>query len=551
MDIEVKNHMSTLTPEQADAVREKVRPTRPRTPVRIRKSKHLRPGDRIELPENTRRLPGGMRDQMERQPAPVPQPTPPPAAPETKPVDNGKVLRDADGVIIGVKKEQQGPKVLGRIELPSRRKVVLTPEKPKEQSGGGRASARKRREEKQRRRPRPVPHGKRRRGKPANHTVAMSEDKKRVRVDEVITVSALAHQLSQKSGNVIRVLWKMGMKRSTINTALDAETAELIAAEFGYTVENVSFQEESLLSTKAEGEGAPRPPVITVMGHVDHGKTTLLDTIRNARVAQGEAGGITQHIGAYKVETGHGDLVFLDTPGHEAFSAMRKRGAQVTDIVVLVVAADDGVMPTTIEAIRAAREANTSVVVAITKIDKPEANVGRVKQMLMPHGLVGEEFGGSVPLCEVSAHTGDGIQELIEVLALQAEMLELRATREGRATGTVIEASVDKGRGIVATVLVEQGTLQKGDVLVANEFFGKVRSLMADTGDRLKEAGPGIPVQVIGLDVRCCREREGCQADRFASSLQASSQGERMLGPARVRSSQEAKGPGSEGRSSC
>jgi translation initiation factor IF-2 len=493
--IQVKNHMSTVTPEQANLMRQKETPTR--TPVQIRKRQSPRPGDRIELPKNTTRLPGGMRDKMEAQQVAESQPKPPPveAKPEPKPQDDGRrVLRNEDGVIVGVRTKQSGPKVVGRIEL--RRPVVVQKDEPK--SEGGRISARKRREEKAIRRPPRRPH--RRRGQPANHTVAMSEDKKRVRVDEAITVSNLAHQMSTKAGKVVRALWKLGMRRSTINTTLDAETAELVAAEFGYTVENVTFQEDLFLETDTQAEGQPRPPVVTVMGHVDHGKTTLLDYIRNAKVAAGEAGGITQHIGAYKVETKHGDIVFLDTPGHEAFSAMRKRGAQVTDLVVLVVAADDSVMPTTIEAIKAAKESNTPVLVAVSKVDKPDANIGRVKQMLMPHGLVGEEFGGDTAICPVSGVTGEGVEELLETLALQAEMMELRAVDEGRATGTVIEARVDKGRGIVATILVGQGTLNKGDVLVANEFFGKVRALRSDTGKRLKEAGPGVPVEVIGLD---------------------------------------------------
>ncbi|MBL4683694.1 MAG: translation initiation factor IF-2, partial [Nannocystaceae bacterium] len=240
-------------------------------------------------------------------------------------------------------------------------------------------------------------------------------------------------------------------------------------------------------------------PIVTFMGHVDHGKTSLLDKIRNARVASGEAGGITQHIGAYRVDTDRGPVVFLDTPGHEAFTAMRSRGASVTDLVVLVVAADDGVMPTTVEAIKHAKAAGVPIVVAINKCDLPDANPGRVKQELMEREVVGEEFGGDVAILEVSAKTGAGLETLLENLALQAEVLELRAPIEGRGYGVVLEARIDKGRGIVATVLVQGGTITKGDIVVANEFSGKVRGMYDDQGNRLTEAGPSMPIELLGL----------------------------------------------------
>jgi translation initiation factor IF-2 len=306
--------------------------------------------------------------------------------------------------------------------------------------------------------------------------------------------------MSQKASVILRHLWGMGMRGITINNAIDYGTAELVAAEFGYTVENVAFQEDELIgAVSTEADGRPRAPVVTFMGHVDHGKTSLLDKIREARVAIGEAGGITQHIGAYKVETKRGPVVFLDTPGHEAFTAMRSRGAQVTDLVVLVVAADDGVMPTTVEAIKHATDSGTPVMVALNKVDKPEANPGRVKQGLMEHGIVGEEFGGDTAIMEVSAKTGQGIDAMLEQLALQAEILELRAIDTGRATGTVLEARVDKGRGTVATVLVQSGKIKKGDMVVANEFHGKVRRMFDDRGKPLKEAGPSTPVEILGL----------------------------------------------------
>jgi translation initiation factor IF-2 len=327
----------------------------------------------------------------------------------------------------------------------------------------------------------------------------MSDEKKRIRVDEAIQVSDLAHQMGQKASHVLRTLWGMGLRGITINHAIDYETAELVAAEFGYTVENVSFQETEYIEASA-AEGETRAPVVTVMGHVDHGKTSLLDYVRNTRVAAGEAGGITQHVGAYKVSTPRGDVVFLDTPGHEAFTAMRERGAQITDLVVLVVAADDGVMPTTIEAINHAREAGVPIVVALNKMDKPDANPGRVKQALMEQSIVGEEFGGDVPIVEVSAKTGKGVDELLETLALQAEILELRAPQEGRARGVVLEARIDKGRGTVVTVLVQAGQIEHGDIVVASEHHGKVRGLYEPaSGRKLDIAGPSTPVEVLGL----------------------------------------------------
>jgi translation initiation factor IF-2 len=424
--------------------------------------------------------------------------------PET--TDDDRVIRNADGVIVGIRRGQQGPNIVGTITLEPRRparapQVIITP--ANKGPAGGRATARKLREEKAQSRRRKVPP--RMKGKggglPARSSPEMSEAKRRIRVDEVIQLSDLAHQMGEKASSLVRMLWGMGMRNITINSTLDFETADLVASEFGYRAENVAFSEQEVVGgDDSDAIYDLRGPVVTVMGHVDHGKTSLLDRIRKSDVATGEAGGITQHIGAYKVHTVHGDVVFLDTPGHEAFSAMRSRGAQITDIVVLVVAADDGIMPTTREAIKHAQDANTPILVAINKIDKPEANPGRVKQMLMEFGLVGEEFGGDTPIIEVSAKTGHNIEQLLEILALQAEVMDLRAIHEGRAQGTVIEARVDKGRGPMATMLVQQGTLRKGDVIVANEFSGKVRGIFDDRGHMLDEAGPGDPVEVLGLD---------------------------------------------------
>jgi len=416
-----------------------------------------------------------------------------------------RVVRNEEGVIVGAASQRSEPKILGFIPLAQSRKkqqVIITD--VSEEGKQGRATQRKQREEKvqaqQRRRKmtrKPLGKGM---GGGKSSTAEMSEEKKRIRIDEVIQVSDLAHQMGQKASVVLRTLWGMGLRGLTINHAIDMETAELVAGEFGYTVENVSFQETNLLTDAAAGEQVLRAPIVTIMGHVDHGKTSLLDKIRETRVAAGEAGGITQHIGAYKVETPKGDVVFLDTPGHEAFTQMRARGAQVTDIVVLVVAADDGVMPTTVEAIKHAQESEVPILVAVNKIDKADANPGRVKQALMEHGIVGEEFGGEVPIVEVSAKTGQGIEQLLEQLALQSEVLELVASAEGRASGVVLEARVDKGRGPVATVLVTSGTLRSGDILVAAESSGKVRGLYDDRGQRLTDAGPSTPVEVLGLD---------------------------------------------------
>ncbi|MDC0715374.1 translation initiation factor IF-2 [Nannocystis bainbridge] len=435
---------------------------------------------------------------------PPQQVQPPPVEPEV----NRRVLRDEAGVIVGAASQRAEPKILGFVQLANRprpQQVIITDASDSQQRG--RATIRKEREERAqqqgRKRKTMIRNVRGRPGLPGARpsTQEMSESKKRIRVDEAIPVADLAHQMGKKATMLLKTLWGMGLRGVTINSAVDAETAELVAAEYGYTVENVAFQEDQYFDEDTEeGAGDVRAPVVTIMGHVDHGKTSLLDRIRKATVAEGEAGGITQHIGAYKVSTAKGDVVFLDTPGHEAFSAMRARGAQVTDVVVLVVAADDGIMPTTVEAIKHAREANVPLVVALNKIDKPDANPGRVKQMLMEYSLVGEEYGGETIICEVSAKTGKGIDHLLEMLAIQSEILDLRATTEGRAIGVVLEARVDKGRGPIATVLVEAGTLRKGDIVVANEFSGKVRGMLDDRGRTLEDVGPSTPVEVLGLD---------------------------------------------------
>jgi translation initiation factor IF-2 len=452
----------------------------------------------------------------ERKPAGKPS-----AAEPDKPASEERVIRDADGVIVGAR--SAGPKILGMIDLkgrsgtPVRRpgsrdsgsrdsgsrdggsrdggsrdggssrasgdkpgssakpEIVLEPagDQPK-----GRASARKAREVRSSRR---VPERRAtRRGKPSSAgTAEMGEDKKRVRIDEVISVGELAKQMGVKAPKVIRVVWGMGIRNATINTTIDVETAELVAADFGYRVEDVSFDESELIDDGEDEveQGELRAPVIAVMGHVDHGKTTLLDRLRGAAVAAGEAGGITQHVGAYRVHTAAGPMVFVDTPGHSAFSAMRERGANLTDIALLVVAATDGVMPTTIEALRQVQAAEVPILVAVNKCDLPDADVAKVERQLMEHGVLSETYGGETPVVRISAKLGTGLEDLIEQLAVLAELLELRAIVDGRATGIVVESRVDRGRGVIATVLVQSGTLARGDVIIAGESTGRVSAL--------------------------------------------------------------------------
>ena len=324
-----------------------------------------------------------------------------------------------------------------------------------------------------------------------------------VQIPEAIVVSELANRMAERVAEVVKALMKMGMM-VTQNQVIDADTAELIVEEFGHKVVRVSDAdvEDVINEVKdAESDLKPRPAVVTIMGHVDHGKTSLLDAIRNTKVTAGEAGGITQHIGAYQVETKRGDTIsFLDTPGHAAFTSMRSRGAQVTDIVVLVVAADDAVMPQTVEAINHAKAANVPMIVAINKVDRTEANPDKVRTDLLQHEVIVEKLSGEVQDVEVSAINGTGLDELLEAIALQAEILELTANPDRAAQGAVIEAQLDVGRGPVATVLVQRGTLQQGDIFVVGEQWGKVRALINDQGKRVDTAGPSVPVEVLGLN---------------------------------------------------
>jgi translation initiation factor IF-2 len=367
----------------------------------------------------------------------------------------------------------------------------------------------------------------------------MKAAKRKIRMEETIRVSDLAKQMGAKAQDLIKVLLGLGAL-VTINQSLDVETATLAASEFGFEVEKFGFSEDDYLIAEEADKPEdlkPRPPVVTIMGHVDHGKTSLLDAIRASNVVSGEAGGITQHIGAYHVTTARGDIVFLDTPGHEAFTAMRARGAQVTDIVVLVVAADDGVMDQTREAVNHSRAAGVPIVVAVNKIDKPDANPDRVKRELGELGLVPEDWGGETIFANVSAKQKLGLDELLEMILLQAEVLQLTANPGKRARGHIVEARLDKGRGPVASVLIQEGTLHQGDAFVCGVFSGRVRALFDDQGRKIKEAGPAIPVEVQGFEgvPEAGDEFVGVEDDKVARRIadgRATKQRERELGKA-------------------
>ena len=365
-----------------------------------------------------------------------------------------------------------------------------------------------------------------------------------VEVGEVITVGQLASGMAVKAGEVIKALMGLGVM-ATINQAIDQDTATLVVEEMGHRIKFVSedvLEEQLEASLVIEGETTSRAPVVTVMGHVDHGKTSLLDHIRNARVTSGEAGGITQHIGAYSVDTPNGEITFIDTPGHAAFTSMRARGAKVTDIVILVVAADDGVMPQTEEAIQHAKAAEVPVIVAINKMDLEGADPDRVTNELASKDLVPEAWGGDVQFKQVSAMTGEGMDELLEAISLQAELLELTAINEAPAQGVVVESRLDRGRGPVATVVVQNGQLKQGDIVIAGEFYGRVRAMLDDTGANAKEAGPSQPIELLGLngtpgagddfavaaDERSARELAEFRRDKMQERIQATQQAAKL-----------------------
>ncbi len=428
-----------------------------------------------------------------------------------------------------------------------------------EQRGGKRSRGRERpapAADKGRRRELSLKSERRNRRRPAQRDVALQVDQqggefkpeefisREVEVGEVITVGQLAAGMAVKAGEVIKVLMGLGVM-ATINQAIDQDTATLVVEEMGHRIKFVSedaLEEKLEASLVIEGDATPRAPVVTVMGHVDHGKTSLLDYIRNARVTSGEAGGITQHIGAYSVATSNGQITFIDTPGHAAFTSMRARGAKVTDIVVLVVAADDGVMPQTEEAIQHAKAAEVPVIVAINKMDLDGADPDRVTNELAAKDLVPEAWGGDVQFKQVSALTGAGMDELLEAISLQAELLELTAINEAPAQGVVVESRLDRGRGPVATVLVQNGRLKQGDIVIAGEFYGRVRAMLDDTGNNAKEAGPSQPVELLGLngtpgagddfavasDERSARDLAEFRRDKMQERLQATQQAAKL-----------------------
>ncbi|MDR9432782.1 MAG: translation initiation factor IF-2 [Spiribacter sp.] len=430
---------------------------------------------------------------------PEPEPTPIEPAPENSIADLEAEQQKTDSEAAR-KKEIEDEKERKRLESEAKRERE-SEERAARKAARGKGKARKKAESARR-------QG--RRGSAGVASSALQQEFEKptapvvrdVQVPENITVGELAQRMSVKAADLIKEMMKQGVM-ATINQAIDQDTAVLLVEELGHRPHMVREDdlEESVLgqATEPVGEQEPRPPVVTIMGHVDHGKTTLLDYIRRAKVAAGEAGGITQHIGAYRVTTDRGDLTFLDTPGHEAFTAMRARGAQVTDVVILVVAADDGVMPQTQEAVKHARAADVPLVVAVNKMDREDADPDRVKNELVALEVIPEDWGGDTQFISCSALNGDGVDELLEAVALQAELLELKAVRECPATGIVVESSLDRGRGPVATVLVQNGILHQGDMMLSGTEFGRVRALLNEKGERTESAGPSTPAVVLGL----------------------------------------------------
>ncbi|MDO9428984.1 MAG: translation initiation factor IF-2, partial [Methylobacterium sp.] len=438
-------------------------------------------------------------------PAPEPEPTTPTTATAARPAGAAATAR-TPGRPQAAEEENEQKRVIRRPGMPLK---IITPPKTPKQPGGDRnrgrltiATATSGEDE----RTRSVASFRRRQQRMSGNRHVEQKEKlsREVTIPETITIQELANRMSERAVDVIRLLMKQG-EIHKITDVIDSDSAQLIAEELGHTVRRVaeSDVEEGLFSDEPDLEEDldPRPPVVTIMGHVDHGKTSLLDAIRKTTVVSGEAGGITQHIGAYQVATPSGDMVtFIDTPGHAAFTSMRARGAKVTDVVVLVVAADDGVMPQTVEAISHAKAAGVPLIVAINKIDKPDANPQRVRTELLQHDIQVESMGGETLEFEVSAKTGDGLPDLLEGLQLQAEILNLRANEARDGEGTVIEAKLDRGRGPVATVLVQRGTLFTGDIVVAGAEWGRVRALIDDKGENVPYAGPSVPVEVLGFN---------------------------------------------------
>jgi translation initiation factor IF-2 len=433
-----------------------------------------RPAERAKItppaPERIARTPG--------RPTPAAETAPPPAEIETKDAKRKKKKGKAE--------EAEGEKKFIKKKISFRTKAVIEAEDLYDDQRG--------------RKPRKGAKGKKELVVQKPQFTVAKAIKRRIKIDDTIVLSDFAKRLGVKAGEIIKILMGMGTM-ATVNQALDFETAVVVAGEFNYEVERAAFEEDNILKPVVDEPEAlaHRAPVVTIMGHVDHGKTSLLDVIRKTRITETEAGGITQHIGAYHVATDRGAIAFLDTPGHEAFTAMRARGAKVTDIVVLVVAADDGVMPQTVEAINHARAAGVPIIVAVNKIDKPGADPDRVKRALIERGLTPEEWGGDTIFVNVSAKQATGIDQLLEMILLQAEVMELRANPDKLARGHVVEAKIDSGRGPVATVLVSEGTLHNGDAVVCGVYSGKVRAMLDDRGQSVESAGPSVPVEILGL----------------------------------------------------
>ena len=462
-------------------VTEPVAPSAPEAPVEV--AAKAGPTMQQEMPRGARILGRiDLKQTLRVEPAPTPVRRPPPA-PGARPVDGAR----AGEVVQPGTADGEKPKTGRHKKRVVKKQDVL--ETRESEVRGGRFQKKRR----------VLP------GKEVRKTeITVPKASKRViKISEVITVGDLSREMGVKAGDVIKKLMGLGMM-ATINQVLDADTATLIASEFDHQVENVAFDADSMLEVEHQAEEQesallPRSPVVTIMGHVDHGKTSLLDAIRSTNVTAREHGGITQHIGAYHVQVDGRSVTFLDTPGHEAFTAMRARGAKVTDIVVLVVAADDGVMPQTVEAINHARAAEVPIIVAVNKMDRPDANLEKVKRGLSEHGLAAEDWGGDTVFAPVSAKTHEGIPHLLEMLLLQADILEVKANPDKLARGTIVEAKLDRGRGPVATVLVQEGTLRVGDAFVCGVFYGKVRAMIDDRGQKVEAAPPSFPVEILGL----------------------------------------------------
>lgn len=511
--VEVTNHMSSIDEGQARKLRSELAPT-------SEVAKADTKDERIKKTVIRRRVVRQSPEEVEAPSAAEPVSPPGPAEPslpeavasvaavaETEASESPAMEEPLpEDEAAGDKLRKSGARIVDRIEPPPKASEISEisasddAKKPKRRIVAKRMYRPSKAEEKTLAKIRQSRQKGRKAGAPTE-TQPLKAEKRKIRIEETITVGDLAKGMGVKAGDIIKKFIEMGMM-VTINQAVDPDTAGVIASEYGYEIEQVGFQEEDFLPALSDddaGNLTVRPPVVTVMGHVDHGKTSILDAIRHTKVAAGEAGGITQHIGAYQVATAKGLITFLDTPGHEAFTAMRARGAQVTDIVILVVAANDGVMPQTREAVQHARAANVPIVVAINKCDLPEANPERVKQQLSELGVIPEEWGGDAQVVNVSAHTKQGLDDLLDAVIVQAEMMELTANPERSASGVVIESRVDKGRGPVATVIVQNGTLKRGDIVVSGTTWGRVRALITAAGEQVDAAGPSTPVEVLGL----------------------------------------------------